>query len=124
MGKIKFINDPYHYNDSSSFLAHISGIKSKNDLLEKIYNNLNFPDYFGFNWDALYECLRDFSWIKEKKIVLVHDDFPGLTKEILHVYLDILAHSVMNWQEGNENILEIIFPKTSESFVLEYLKKI
>ena len=36
----------------------------------------NFPSYFGKNWDALYDCLTDLRWLKEKNILIVHDDLP------------------------------------------------
>jgi RNAse (barnase) inhibitor barstar len=36
-----------------------SRIKSKGDLLAAVATTLNFPDYFGHNWDALDECLGD-----------------------------------------------------------------
>ncbi|MFR9164902.1 MAG: barstar family protein [Dysgonomonas sp.] len=34
---------------------------------------MRFPNYFGFNWNALLDCLRDFDWIEEKYIILIHD---------------------------------------------------
>ena len=42
-------------------MYHISGnkIKTKSDLMEVLSNSLDFPDYFGKNWDALFECLWD-----------------------------------------------------------------
>jgi RNAse (barnase) inhibitor barstar len=36
-----------------------SGIGSKETFLDAVSAALTFPDYFGHNWDALDECLRD-----------------------------------------------------------------
>lgn len=34
-------------------------IEGKDDLLDALAAGFSFPDYFGGNWDALEECLRD-----------------------------------------------------------------
>jgi hypothetical protein len=34
-------------------------IRGKDDLLRATAEALQFPDYFGMNWDALLDCLRD-----------------------------------------------------------------
>lgn len=34
----------------------------KRDLLELIATGLEFPDWFGRNWDALADCMDDLSW--------------------------------------------------------------
>jgi RNAse (barnase) inhibitor barstar len=34
-------------------------ITSKVDFLDAIATALDFPSYFGRNWDALVDCLRD-----------------------------------------------------------------
>ena len=36
-----------------------SHIESKLEFLDAVAAALSFPDYFGRNWDALDECLRD-----------------------------------------------------------------
>lgn len=37
-----------------------------------------FPNYFGENWDAFEECLRDLSWLNYEAIVLVITDTENL----------------------------------------------
>ena len=51
-------------------------IKNKNELFELFCSQLKFPEYFGENWDAFYDCLADLSWVYEQKIVIQHKDVP------------------------------------------------
>lgn len=41
------------------------------DLLDAVAAALSFPEYFGRNWDALDECLRDLEWLPAEGWVLV-----------------------------------------------------
>ncbi len=34
-------------------------IRTKDDLLRAVAAAMRFPDYFGMNWDAVIDCLRD-----------------------------------------------------------------
>ncbi|MDR1203750.1 MAG: barstar family protein [Tannerellaceae bacterium] len=124
MENIKFSNNPQLYNPDSAFVAHLSKVRGKEDLLKQLSDKLKFPDYFGFNWDALFECLRDFHWIEQQKIVLVHDDLPVLEEKDLHIYLEILIDAVKTWQdwkEGEEHSLEVIFPESGKDLKELYL---
>ena len=50
------------------------------------------PEGLGTNWDSLDECLRDLSWVEERKIVLYHRDIPlegSLADQ--QIYLDVLG---------------------------------
>ncbi|HBB65818.1 MAG: hypothetical protein A2X28_00450 [Elusimicrobia bacterium GWA2_56_46] len=42
------------------FTARLDGavIKNKQDLLAALAAGFRFPSYFGYNWDALLDCLR------------------------------------------------------------------
>ena len=49
-----------------------AAVHSKQDLMEALSGALELPDYFGGNWDALEEVLRDLGWLEAKgHVVLV-----------------------------------------------------
>jgi len=62
-------------------------------LLEFLKEALRLPEYFGFNWDALNDCLADVT-AGDEKFVLVHHDLP-LESEPgeQRAYLEILGHA-------------------------------
>ena len=51
-------------------------ITSKQALLATLATQLNFPDYFGGNWDALEECMADLSWLPIGPVIVRHADVP------------------------------------------------
>jgi RNAse (barnase) inhibitor barstar len=64
--------------ESEGFFATLvdrAPIFNKDTLLHALYQSCLFPAYFGFNWDALEDCLNDFSWLIAEGYVLVFQDF-------------------------------------------------
>ncbi len=118
----KFIEDINLYQPDNSFVVLISkDVNSENGLFKELSRKLNFPDYFGFNWNAVYDCLRDFHWIKEKGIVLIHAEIPHIEEGKLKIYCEILNDAVQDWQRDDEHYLEVIFPKSSEYALVSML---
>ena len=58
--------------------CNCSGVTDREDFLRRIAAALKFPDYFGNNWDALDECLRDLEWLPGSAYVLVVEQSLGL----------------------------------------------
>ncbi len=48
-----------------------SGAQSPATILELIARALDFPEDFGHNFDALYDCLTDLSWLPAGEHVLI-----------------------------------------------------
>jgi len=120
----KFVDIPPSYDAAEVFYVRIDpSIGIVEELIRALYYLLWLPGYFGFNWDALYDCLRDLSWIPCRKIVLVHVTLPGLPREDLQVYLEILRDAVFDWvgDEGHE--IEVVFRETDRLTVEDLLEK-
>jgi RNAse (barnase) inhibitor barstar len=98
--------------------AHVPvGIVTKDSLMDALAAVLSFPDYFGRNWDALEECIRDLSWLPPGPVVLEHEDLPLRHDErALATYLAILVGAVEKVQ-GTERQLVVVFPATTEAEV-------
>lgn len=94
-----------------------AGIQTKAALLDALSDALRFPDYFGGNWDALEECIRDLSWLPSGDVILSHEDLP-LSQDLrsLSTYLAILKNAVEKWNTGERKLL-VIFPSHTENIV-------
>ncbi len=122
--------------DQDFLLKVPSGVKSTADLFSWYQKEGRFPDYFGRNWDAFLDCLRDFSWTDKKRIIIAHDDVPlsGNEKE-LRTYLEILKTAVNDWKEVKErpfteppkempyfeHELLVVFPSVAEARIKNVL---
>jgi RNAse (barnase) inhibitor barstar len=88
-------------------------LEGKTALLEFLKEALRFPAYFGFNWDALNDCLGDVA-LGAEKFVLVHHDLPleGEPTE-QRTYLEILGNAARA-----SDRLDAVFPVAYRSRVL------
>jgi len=74
---VRFVDDATRWptdlqmQESGLFLAEIHGREnvSKQDFVLEIEAAFQFP-YFGRNWDALNDCLRDMSWVSASGYVV------------------------------------------------------
>ena len=77
-------------------------LKTKQEFLNKLCDELSFPSYFGKNLDALDECMRDLGWIEDNKIII---QFTNINKI----------------QDRNNKLYEIIYD--SLSFYQDFWRK-
>lgn len=118
MSRDRFFNFTPPSPSVDSFVARVpSGITSAEALLLVLYERVMFPGYFGFNWNALSDCLRDLHWISLREVVIWHADLPTLPLEDLRVYLDVLAESVASWSPGEAHSLTVVFPNDTRSLI-------
>jgi hypothetical protein len=126
MDMFKFWDESSLQSNGDVFLARINPeIEVTDQLICSLCYLLWFPGYFGFNWDALYECLRDFEWMRWRKIIIIHEVLPQLPRKDLEIYLEILHDSVGTWRSDprymNEHELEVVFPSDSYDTINEII---
>ena len=60
--------------------VRLVGARDKNAFLAAIAKALQFPDYFGHNWDAFYDCLLDLPHGDGSGTLLVLRDASGFAR--------------------------------------------
>ncbi|PIR55411.1 hypothetical protein COU74_01240 [Candidatus Peregrinibacteria bacterium CG10_big_fil_rev_8_21_14_0_10_36_19] len=125
MDKLFIFTNVAHEHSNDSYIAKLDkDIRHKDVLFKELNETLDFP-HFGYNWDALWDLMNDFHWIKNKEIVLVHVDIPLVSeKENLKYYLQILRDAVTSWKTNpGPHLLKVVFPleakETIEKLMIE-----
>jgi hypothetical protein len=116
VGRVKsnfeFVDDISGFRAPDSLVVRLGGqLRRKRDLLRALAGGLKFPSYFGYNWDALEECLNDLSWLsKYSSVVLAHMCLPLADEGQRRTYLDILRKA-----QANQRVtLRVIFPRSAQ----------
>ena len=94
------------------------GLTSRSDLFDVLASELRLPDYFGHNWDALDECLRDLDWLDPGAVVFDHADLPlAQSRNDRDTYLSVLHGAEQYWQGTAKRELLVLFPPQLERYV-------
>jgi RNAse (barnase) inhibitor barstar len=105
-----FVLDVRTFEKNDALVARVAGdIRTSQQLFDLLYRLLTLPGYFGFNWNALFDCLRDFHWVNERNVVIVHDDWPSLAASEMKIYLEVLRDAVADWKPGEAHTLQVVF---------------
>lgn len=110
-------------NSRSILHIQLHAVGSKTKFLRELSSKLAFPSFSGKNWDALWDCLRDLSWIKQKHIIIEHLALPQLNNEDFSIYMSILNECVKCWKHyPYEHCVYVIFPKNNEEKISSILR--
>ena len=76
----------------------LSSRAGKPELLRAFSAALEFPDWFGENWDALEDCLTDLSWLAAPGHLILIDGFANLGRDEQDVLCGVLAGAAEFWR--------------------------
>ena len=119
-----FSNYPDNSMDSNSFYAYIETANNKAGLLRQLDKKLQFPSYFGYNWDALYELFSDFWWIKQKNISIYHQGVRSIPFKDLNIYVKILVDICHIWNKYPEHDVCFFFNEEDRNIITSIINKI
>jgi hypothetical protein len=81
--------------DKAAFLAAFAGA-------------LGFPEHFGHNWDAFYDCLGDIEGGRKVLLLRGASAFARAEPEEFGTALDTLADAVQLWREAGRSLLVVV----------------
>ena len=77
-------------------------VRTKSDLLNAISKACNFPGYFGFNWDALRDCINDFSFNEGSGYLFIFNNSDTLKQNLgndFNTFCDIYDEACERWKD-------------------------
>jgi hypothetical protein len=92
--------------DYAAKLFYLDGheIVDRASLLQQFAKVMQFPEYFGHNWDALEDCLTDLDEDEvDRQIIIIDrlDNFAIANPQQWLTFLDICKSTVKYWQDTN-----------------------
>ena len=87
-----------HAHDKKGFLADAS-------------RAMRFPDWFGGNWDAFADCLKDLSWLQAKGWMVILEKskhFCGGHGNEFKEAMDIMAETAAYWRNQGKPFWTLI----------------
>jgi hypothetical protein len=108
------------YGDTARvFFIDGNFISNKEQFLKNIADTLQFPSYFGYNWDAFEECMTDLDWLHAEKFCLAYESpekFALSDPGQWEIAWDILLSAVEYWKNTQKEMILI----TIQGGKLEY----
>jgi RNAse (barnase) inhibitor barstar len=96
------------------FRIDIGDAHSKKQFLKQVAKALDFPDWFGGNWDALNDCLTDLEWLPNQAgYVLIFEEveqFATLHRQEFDTALGVLRSAADYWKGENRPFWALFVP--------------
>lgn len=79
----------------------LSAVSSKKQFMAVCAKQMKLPSYFGGNWDALADCVRDFNWLAAEGYVLHltgSEKFAKASPDDYQTALDVFTEAADYWK--------------------------
>ena len=103
---------------ASAAQADLAGCMDKETFLTRIAEALEFPDWFGRNWDAFFDCLTDLSWLPASGYVLVLLNTAEMRRDAPEAFdtaRSIMQEAAATWAKRGQTFRVIIDVPTTRA---------
>src|SRR5687768_554120 len=76
----------------------LNDVANQESLFATLGDALDFPDWFGHNWDALQDCLKDLSWRDAQVHVLLFSHDEKIPQADLGTLFEVLGAAAEFWR--------------------------
>lgn len=86
-------------------------VRDKTAFLRETAEALGFPEHFGYNWDAAYDCLTDLPERFETGLLLSFSDLSGFARddpEEFAAAVGMLDDAAQYWAQSGNHLLVLI----------------
>lgn len=100
------------------FSLNLRSISGKDAFLNAAAKCLQFPDYFGGNWDAFEDCLTDLSWIESPGLVWLVEEVEEFSKAapvLMATAREILERAAEYWKAQGIGFFVVMASENLES---------
>ena len=115
-GAIAALRDAVSAAGAQGLELDLSGVATKAQFLAACAEQLGLPAEFGHNWDALADCLGDFSWDPPAARVIFWSHGGELARhapDCVATALEIFEDSVMWWAEHGRALWVVLDPASA-----------
>ncbi len=81
-----------------------SATVDRTEWLRQFGRALAFPEHFGANFDALYDCLCDRDVLPQPALVLIFPDLAGLEEDCTDTLIAVLQAAADEWREQGRRL--------------------
>ncbi|MFH8785178.1 barstar family protein [Streptomyces roseoverticillatus] len=100
-----------------TFVARLDGaaMADGDGIFEQFWERFRFPDYFGWNWNALSDCLRDLNWLPADRYLVVIENSAQLlsaSPEDRAAFFALLKQVAEHWRSPHHKPRGVGIPFT------------
>ena len=91
--------------------ADLAGCGDRDAFISRVAAALEFPDWFGRNWDAFFDCLADLSWLPSRGHVLVLLNTAEIRRDAPETFdtaMSIMQEAAQAWQKRDGSLRVIM----------------
>ncbi|MDO5068136.1 MAG: barstar family protein [Propionibacteriaceae bacterium] len=94
----------------AEYVLTLRNVRGAGELIRLFATTFRFPGYFGGNWSALDDCMRDLAWLQEGHIVVRLRGMDALAEREPALHLELID-SVELWRahwQGRDQVVQIV----------------